>query len=437
MLKNNRRNNFIKKLRLLGIATMLSTTLVFSGCSEILTLLEDSSEFPYFNTMDNNTESESISEPVSEIIPPEDNSEEPPSEFDGWTNPKIPDFSDGTSPEISNDRAFNAFLEYNMKNRRQTFSFYANDGFTIDNDLLLYRFSLPYVSTNCTPQDDGRDYWEIYIEYYPGTLIADAYETGDYNNLTIDELEVLQIAVDFIENTVNPQDNVLVKERLIHDFICFSTIYSNPKSNDPVPRHCTAVGLLLDGEANCQGYADCFEMLCRMAGLKTDKQSGSAEGNLHVWNIINLDGSWYSVDVTYDDTTYNTSGYYYPAYIYFNAGKDILEETHYVPRSNELIYIVDYSDDNYLYYTDIYADVGYMHTPYSEDVPAAEQEIAKLLEDSVKNDSTYVSYFIEGQYLEAKDIVNEIQSYIIGAPNPITISTYHVGNNTFICGEPK
>ncbi|MCR4813645.1 MAG: hypothetical protein K5879_02325 [Lachnospiraceae bacterium] len=423
----------------------LCASLLFSGCSEILSLFEDSSEtLPYFPVNPGSETDSSSQTPSSEPesggtydFPVPDTSETNTNLTIEWTKPDLPDFSSDESPVISNDRELNAYMEYILRNRIQSFSFYSSNGFTIDNDLLLYRFSLPYVSTNYTIMRDQSEYWNVFIMYYPGTMIADAYESGDSSGLTDDEMTVLEMTSDFIENTVNPEENILVKERLIHDYICRSTVYYNPGSEDPVPRYCTVTGLLLDGKANCQGYADAFNMLCKMAGLQSKSQSGSAEGNLHVWNIISLDGIWYSVDVTYDDTTFNSNGYYYPAYIYFNAGKDILEETHYIPKGNELTRISMYSDDNYFYYSGLFTDAGYCDAPYEEDVAFAEQEIAELLCDAYENGYETVSYLVRDRYLDSHDIVNVIQGYIPEEPNPITVSTYHVGKDTYICGEPR
>ena len=424
------------KIKAATAVIFLSTSLFLSGCSELFPFTENTSE-PYFVL---------TSEPGSDIKPsetiptsePESILPDPSEIVTEWEKPEpFPDFSGELTPEIRNDREFNAYMKYILRNRIQSFAFYAYDGYSIDNDLLLYRFSLPYVSTNYSECDDGSCYWKVFIQYYPGTLIADAYESGDTSKLSDEEIKVLEKAKEFIENYVAPVDNILMKERLIHDYICYSTVYTNPGSDDPVPRYCTVTGLFLDGEANCQGYADAFNMLCRMAGLKSYSQSGSAEGQLHVWNIFLLEDTWYSVDVTYDDTTYNTSGYYYPAYIYFNAGLDILEETHYIPKSNEVVPTAEYSDDNYFYYSDVFADSGWFAASHPDDVPLAEQEIADLLTDAWNNGNETVSYLIRDQYLESKNIVNDIQSYIEDTPNPITISTFHVGNNTYICGEPK
>lgn len=56
---------------------------------------------------------------------------------------------------------------------------------------------------------------------------------------------------------------------------------------------------LVVGESNCDGFANAFSLLTRLAGLECfekidppDTKSG------HTWNCIRLDGSWYNMDAT-------------------------------------------------------------------------------------------------------------------------------------------
>jgi len=71
-----------------------------------------------------------------------------------------------------------------------------------------------------------------------------------------------------------------------------ATYVSGDMSNQP--RFVTAIGALLDGKANCQGYSDAFYMLGRIGG--------TANGGLHEWNTITYgDRKTYFIDVTAGD----------------------------------------------------------------------------------------------------------------------------------------
>lgn len=416
----------IRRITKLGIVlvTILCFAVSGAGCTEVLEriLIPDLTW--------TGLTSEPESEPASVPIP---NHAQPSQSQSGYEEPlDVHSLTyDNEIPVIHNDREFNVLVNYELAGRSTEFEFYAEDGFTIDNDLLLYRFSLPYVSTSSVMMENNREFWTVYLYYYPGARIADAYLSGDLSSLNEEETITYYTALDFVENHVNPEPNVLKKEKLIHDYICQSTLYTNPASDDMIPRHCTAVGLLLDGYANCQGYADCFDMLARMAGLTVDKQSGSAEGSLHVWNIIQIDDIWYSMDITYDDTTFFTDGSGYPAYIYFNAGKDILLSTHSIPKDNELIPISRDTDHKYYYFCDLFELTGCNNDP-----ALAKAEIASFLEECYTSGESHVSYFIPETILDSAEIVNEIQALIPDKPTRITITTYHVKNSTYILGEP-
>ena len=156
--KNHRLKNIHvkKKLGAFAVAVFLGVSVLFSGCSDILSLPEEPSEPASYFPPGSETESESSSvlpgEPESSSVPgPESDSENPSETLTTWSRPDtLPDYSGDLTPEISTDREFNDYMDYILRNRIESFSFYAIDGFSIDNDLLLYRFSLPYVSTHWT-----------------------------------------------------------------------------------------------------------------------------------------------------------------------------------------------------------------------------------------------------------------------------------------------
>lgn len=65
--------------------------------------------------------------------------------------------------------------------------------------------------------------------------------------------------------------------------------------------HC-AYGALVKGEAVCEGYAEAFCWLADSCGLESRFLYGVYENEMHDWNLIRLDGQWYHLDVTSDDT---------------------------------------------------------------------------------------------------------------------------------------
>ncbi len=70
----------------------------------------------------------------------------------------------------------------------------------------------------------------------------------------------------------------------------------------------TAYGALVGGKAVCDGYSHAFQLLCRRLGIECTIVEGTSDFNSdadngHMWNCILLDGDWYHVDVTWNDST--------------------------------------------------------------------------------------------------------------------------------------
>ena len=64
----------------------------------------------------------------------------------------------------------------------------------------------------------------------------------------------------------------------------------------------TAYGALVQGLADSQGIAAAFSALCMQADIPCIMVEGSVDGEKHFWNIVELDGRHYHVDVSADST---------------------------------------------------------------------------------------------------------------------------------------
>lgn len=163
----------------------------------------------------------------------------------------------------------------------------------------------------------------VEYEYYPGTRILSAFLTHAEDSLTGDLLQAAQTARQVIDECPFTSDYDTV--RYLHDWLCAHVNYkAMPEERPTLPRVCGAVGALVDGEANCQGYSDAFRLLAALAGLEVRKQSGvDGNGEMHDWNVVRLNGKWYIVDVTWDDVE-DGDGWHYA---YMNAGRDVCDYT--------------------------------------------------------------------------------------------------------------
>lgn len=85
--------------------------------------------------------------------------------------------------------------------------------------------------------------------------------------------------------------------KLFHDWIIDNTVYVTKGK-----AHISEIdGPVIHGEALCEGYAKTFAYLCQSVGIPCVCVHGHGNGGDHMWNMVQLDGRWYHVDVTWDD----------------------------------------------------------------------------------------------------------------------------------------
>ncbi|MFW5799998.1 MAG: stalk domain-containing protein, partial [Spirochaetota bacterium] len=111
------------------------------------------------------------------------------------------------------------------------------------------------------------------------------------------------------------------KIKAIHDFIILNTEYDTSYKNH------THYDALFDNKSVCNGYALLGYKMFRKSGFDVGFVEGSANGENHVWNIINLSGYKYHIDMTWNDPVPNLD---YPIYDYYMlTDKEISKDHQY------------------------------------------------------------------------------------------------------------
>ncbi len=105
------------------------------------------------------------------------------------------------------------------------------------------------------------------------------------------------------------------KERYVHDALMLAAEYDLSAEQNQ-----SAYSALVGGRSVCAGYARAFQYLMQELGIPCYYCTGYA-GEDHAWNIVKLKGSYYNVDVTWDDTDI-------PTYDYFNKSDRAFGGTH-------------------------------------------------------------------------------------------------------------
>lgn len=94
----------------------------------------------------------------------------------------------------------------------------------------------------------------------------------------------------------------------VNEYLC-DTVYYPDEPYAPVTH--TAYGALHDGCAVCEGYACAALLLLEACGVDADYEIGvCTNGEAHGWNLVNVDGVWYQLDVCWNDGGGDRSEYF-------------------------------------------------------------------------------------------------------------------------------
>lgn len=125
---------------------------------------------------------------------------------------------------------------------------------------------------------------------------------------TEEDIKAINNRVNTIYNTIiDESDNIREKIRTVHDYIINNSKYDSARSDYNVINYKSdiAYGPLIEKYGICGGYTDAMALFLEKMGVKNFKISSDS----HVWNAVYIDGSWYHLDLTWDDpvTTNNTN----------------------------------------------------------------------------------------------------------------------------------
>lgn len=299
-------------------------------------------------TSEPTTPPETTVPPTTEPLPPE--TTEAPTE--PTENPWLQE----ECPEIDNLLDLRDYMNARIANDELVFSFYFTGDAWFDAQKIAQMTSACYIYYEW----QGNRY-QVTVTEYPGDRMVDAYFSGDYSGLNQDEMLALNIAIDAVNTAKAQAKDEWELERILHDMLADSITYfdGNRDFHDPEnpPRNLTAVGALLDHQANCQGYADAFYVLGSIAGFRVGRMNVETPSDLHVTNTILLDGAWYVVDVTFDDQAGDAS----TNYRLFNAGLDQIREYTWA-EEKEIHPIAQTSPEAYYYFHEgiVFSDAAVM-----------------------------------------------------------------------------
>ena len=156
------------------------------------------------------------------------------------------------------------------------------------------------------------------LEAYVSFADENSPEKGLYG-VTASEKEEMQTALEekitAIVNAAKDLSTDFEKELYVHDYLCQHASYDHyaEKAGISVVGSLpwTVYGALINGNCVCEGYSRAMQLICNRLGINCGLATGKGftskdeQGNdiweYHMWNIIELNGEIYYLDVTWDD----------------------------------------------------------------------------------------------------------------------------------------
>ena len=116
----------------------------------------------------------------------------------------------------------------------------------------------------------------------------------------------------------------------LHDWLLDQLEYDNSL------KWSSAESALTRGLGTCQGYESAYAKLLSAAGIENAETRDTYDG--HTWNAVKLDGEWYQVDCTWDDSSDNPYGDLDQRHLYFCLTDELMAIAH---PGHEKIYTTD------------------------------------------------------------------------------------------------
>ena len=204
----------------------------------------------------------------------------------------------------------------------------AIEAYTYDNAEVFYLSPRKMYLNIETTTKGGVSTYNVFINSgNEANYLADGFQSKEQIDQAVSQIEQVKNQI-LQSRTGNTYEDI----KMVHDYLIDSINYDSSLSKQNIYN---VYGALVNKECVCEGYARAFKYLldeldipCVMViGTGTNSQ-GETEN--HAWNYVQLNGSWYAVDTTWDDPVVIGGGTVSEAsrYKYFLVGREIIDQDH-------------------------------------------------------------------------------------------------------------
>lgn len=230
----------------------------------------------------------------------------------GQVQLKVPGYHPGEIPRCSNQEDLLAVLDSAMRQRARKIQVIYTGG--------KVSGILPQIQSQLGAQVGLKN---IQYSSWPDKKVD---FTMTYRSTDLQAQRTQAYIKNWAQREIGPEDGDLLKILKIHKEVLEKTSYFNGEETtyQGVDVH-TAESIVHHGTGVCQAYAQLVYLMCREVGLESYVVCGPAHFRSyqgpHAWNMVRLDGKWYHLDATWDDTNGTNP------YMFFLKSDETMKET--------------------------------------------------------------------------------------------------------------
>lgn len=197
------------------------------------------------------------------------------------------------------------------------------------------------LSGNNVNEDQFKKISQAILKDHPEFFYIDTIEylktiDGKVESVTvnfIDSVDAIELQKQSVERWKNNILSQITSEMsnydialFLHDYLVKTTSY-----DENTPNNQSLLSIVKYASSVCAGYAKAYQYLLNEAGIFSTYVSGDSLVGPHAWNLLEIDGEYGWVDITWDDPNFsgNNVPIEYISHTYFGLSTEELNKTHF------------------------------------------------------------------------------------------------------------
>ena len=189
---------------------------------------------------------------------------------------------------------------------------------TVFNRIRTEHPDLFFINSAYTTTIDGSTFSNVTF-YSP-------YSADEISKMSKEYYSALANAMSCIDNSMSDIEKVIAINQHLSTTVKYADSAENCQNN--------AYGALVAGETMCHGYTLAAKAMLDSCGIENNLQPNDI-GN-HIWNVVKINGAWYNLDITSNDTSTPRNGSIMGCFVYtYLLGSDNkFKENDQIPLSS-------------------------------------------------------------------------------------------------------